>query len=228
MGYCDVSVLVTCFNKEEFLNDCLESIKRQTKTPRDVILVHDGCENPQAHAIAETIILKENNGVAYARERAVHDSNGKLLLFVDGDDVLSPDYIEKMVNVISNGADIAYPDTFLWASRDSKLVELPDELDAKFVTDMQKVVIPISSMMKREVYDKVKGFRKIEVLEDLDFFMRALAEGFIFKKANTLLWYRQIEGTRNKIDYIKRKRLFDEIMSQFVITKEKIAYAQTI
>ncbi len=104
----DVSIIVTCFNKEEYLKDALDSVFRQTKQPKEVILVHDGCSEAQSYINTETVILKRNYGVSYARHKGFINSTGKLLLFLDGDDVLSPDYVEKTILTIYDGADIAY------------------------------------------------------------------------------------------------------------------------
>lgn len=220
----DISVLITCFNKEKFLDECVVSILRQTKLPKEIIIVHDGCENPMAHAKASTIILPKNMGVSKARHEAFRFSVGKLILFVDADDVLSPDYLERMVRVIIKKADIAYPDLYVWADKDSRLVVTPKKLTPKFVHDFRRVVIPVSCLMKREVYEKLHGFKEWVVLEDLDFWIRAMCNDYTFKKAETLLWYRRAGGTRNTLDINKRKEVIEQIYAQFKFTKDKISY----
>lgn len=218
----DVSVLVCCYNKEEYLNECIESIKRQSKTAREIILVHDGCDAPAAHIAATTIILPDNRGVVAARDEAFRYSRGELILFVDGDDILSPDYLEKMWRVIAKGADVAYPDLFIWNGPHSSLSITPKKITPEFVRDFKRVVIPVTSLMKREIYTKVGGFRVWPVLEDLDFWVRAMCNGYIFRKAETLLWYRRVPGTRNTLDLAERKKTLDKIMEQFTFTKDTI------
>jgi glycosyltransferase involved in cell wall biosynthesis len=211
---CDVSVIVTCYNKEKYMEEALESVKRQTRQPKEVILIHDACDNPMAHALATTIILPENVGVSQARDVGVKFSTGKLILFLDADDVLSPDYLEKMVLTISKGADITYPDLFIWQGEDSSLSVPPKTLDAAYLKKNELIPIPVTSMMKREVYEEVGGFKEMPVLEDLDFFARAMCKGYIFKKTETLLWYRRYEGTRNDQDWSLRKKVLSEIINQ--------------
>lgn len=210
----EVSVLITCFNKEKYLAECVASVLRNTKQPKEIIIVHDGCDNPMHHVGVDSIFLKQNYGVAHARDVAFKYSTGKLILFLDADDVISPDYIEKMAWAIFKGADIAYPDIFVWAGKESKLAKIPKKITIKFVKDFEKVAIPVTSLMKREVYEKLGGFKKMDVLEDLDFFVRALKEGFVFKKTETLLWYRRYEGTRNSVDRNTKKMIIQEIMKQ--------------
>jgi glycosyltransferase involved in cell wall biosynthesis len=218
----NVSIIVNCFNKEPYLDDCISSILRQTKQPKSIVVVHDSCSNVGVHLKADNIVLKENHGVARARHEGFRFTDGSLVLFVDGDDVLSPDYLEKMTLVIAKGADIAYPDLFIWSGKDSRTTIMPKKIDPKFVQDKEKVVIPVTCLMKREVYEKVGGFREWSVLEDVDFWIRAMCSGYIFKKAETLLWYRQLPDARNKIDLVKRKEVLTKILAQFTFTKDKV------
>jgi glycosyltransferase involved in cell wall biosynthesis len=222
----DVSVLITCFEKEKYLSECVNSITRQTKLPKEIIIVHDGCSEPMAHAKADTIIFKENRGIVTARDEAFRYSRGKLVLFVDGDDIISPDYIEKMCLALAEGADISYPDIFHWADLNSKLTVTPNQITPQFVKDFQRVVIPVTCLMGREVYEKLGGFREFLVLEDLDFWIRALCKGYTFKKAETLLWYRHYPGTRNSMEMSKKKDIMQKILDQFTFEEDKV-YVKT-
>lgn len=210
----NLSVLITCFNKEKYLDDAISSVLRQTRLPKEIIVVHDGCENPMHHVAATTLILKENVGVAKARHKAFEQSTCPLILFLDADDVLSPDYLEKMATSIYLGADVTYPDLYLWADVGSRLTITPDEITKGFVKNFKKVAIPVTSMMKREVFERLGGFKEMEVLEDLDFWIRALKEGYIFKKSQTLIWYRQLKGNRNTLDIKKKRQVLKEIIKQ--------------
>jgi len=226
MNVVDCSILIPCFNKEEFLDECISSIARQTKQPKEIILVHDQCDEPKAHALADTIILRDNVGVAKVRDIAFKYSTSPLVLFLDADDVLSPDYLEKMILVLADGADIIYPDTFFWdwQGEGSSIFVTPDDLTPAYVKKHKRTTLPVTCLMKREVYEKVGGFREFPVLEDLDFFLRAMCNDYTFKKAQTLLWYRQTQGTRNSADHRKKREVYDQILSQFQITDKKITY----
>jgi len=221
MSFVDVSVLVTCFNKEAYLAESIDSVFRQTKSPKEIILVHDGCYEAQAYDDVETIILRRNYGVAYARQKAFLNSTGKLILFLDGDDVLSPDYIENTILTIYDGADIAYSNTYFWGSSPS-VVNTPQELTPEYVFEHKKTTINSASLIKREVYEQLQGFRELKAHEDVDFYLRALSENFILKKANTLLWYRQIPGSRSRYEGVEEKTVFNKILDQFTITEQKV------
>lgn len=218
----DVSVLITCFNKEKYLDECVSSVLRQSKEPREIIVVHDECENPMHHAAVTTIMLPKNLGVARARQEAFRFSVGKLVLFLDGDDILSPDYLEKMTQRIADGADIVYPDIYFFGDSGKKLSVLTETVEPALVAKLERLPIPVTSLMKREVYETLGGFGKWEVLEDLDFWLRAMCNGYTFGKAETLLWYRQEGVKRNAMDLGKKTRIMREILDQFVIEDNTI------
>lgn len=223
----DCSILITCKDKEEFLDECISSVARQTKEPKEIILVHDQCEEPKAHALADTVILRDHVGVAKARDVAFKASTGKLILFLDADDVISPDYLEKMILTIASGADVVYPDTFFWHENpaNSTIYISPDVIDAKFVNEHAKTTLPVTCLMKRGVYETVGGFKEFPILEDLEFFLQAMCNDYTFKKAQTLLWYRQIQSTRNGVDERIKAKVKKDILSKFKITDKEVSHA---
>ena len=212
----DVSAIVTCYKKEEYLQECIDSIKRNTKQAKEIIVVHDACPHPKLIEGVTNIVLPENLGVCLARDVGFRLSTGLLILFVDGDDVLSPDYIEKMVLTITDeGADITYPDVFIWAGEKSSLSIYPNRFTLKQIMENNKTLTPpVTSLMKREVYENLGGFRNLSVLEDLDFFIRALRKGYKFVKSQTLLWYRRSGDTRNSAPLVVRKRVLKDILGK--------------
>lgn len=221
MSTVDVSVLITCHNKEAYLDECISSVLDQSYKPKEIILVHDCCDEPAHHASGTSIMLPKNVGVVKARDVAVKYSTGLFILFLDADDKISPDYIEKMIAL---NADIAYPDMFLWYvhgkyTGQNKLVSTPG-ISAKLM--YHHCQIPVTCLMRREVYEKLGGFRHFDVYEDWDFWLRAMIAGFKFKKAQTLLWYRQIYGSRNRQEDEKRRITFFKIRDQYIVKRNKI------
>lgn len=217
-----LSAIVNCYNKEEWLIECIDSILRQTLRPSEIILVHDACKKPAHYQRCKSIMLPENVGVAQARDVGVKSSKGEYLLFVDADDVLSPDYIEKMW---ACKADIAYPDLFIWYQhgkyKGKNGLRIPKQVTPKSILSFDSI-IPVTSLMKREVYTSLGGFNEMPVFEDWEFFLRAMEAGYTFKKANTLLWYRQTNDSRNRIDISHREKIYKQITSKYEIKDGKL------
>lgn len=218
----DVSVIVTAYNKPaEQVIECMNSIKDQTEPVKEVILVDDCSQTPTAHALATTIILPQNVGVARARDIGVRMSTGRLLLFVDADDKLAPDFIEQCGKVIAK-CDIAYPNVLLFgAVEKNRLVESPPVLKPKHLLGRSNKIL-VTSMMHRRVYETLGGFRPLPIYEDWDFWIRALCNGYTFKRANTLLYYRQNLSSRNHASQELRTKVVDQITAPYTIVNGKV------
>lgn len=224
MSRANLSIIVTNYNKPpEQLMECMESIKAQTVEPLEVILVDDCSKDPRAHALATSIILPKNVGVAKARDVGVQMSRGKLLLFVDADDKLAPDFIQQCGKVIAKGADIAYPNMLLFDGIPrNKLVENPSKITGSYLLG-RKTSIPVTSMMWRHVYEKLGGFDpKLPIFEDWDFWIRAACNGYTFKRANTLLWYRQNKDSRNHGNQDLKTRTHYKITAPYEVVAGRV------
>ena len=99
-----VSIIIPIYNVEKDLFKCLESISRQTMHNIEVILINDGSTD-YSYQIAEKYVKKDprfslysqkNVGLGETRNRGINLAKGKYLAFVDSDDFLDKDYIEKL------------------------------------------------------------------------------------------------------------------------------------
>ena len=109
-----ISVIVPVYNVEEYLEECLESIRKQTYQNIEVILVNDGSTDG-SQAICEhfcqidkrfRLINQKNQGQSVARNRGLKESLGEYIMFVDSDDVVSLGLLEQLMKYMSNGSDI--------------------------------------------------------------------------------------------------------------------------
>ena len=109
-----ISVIVPVYNVEEYLEECLESIKNQTYSNIEVILVNDGSTD-NSQAICERycqqdprfhLINQENQGQSVARNNGVAASTGELITFVDSDDVVSAKYLENLYAYMTEEIDL--------------------------------------------------------------------------------------------------------------------------
>ena len=218
----DLSIICTSYDKPpEQIIECMDSIKVQTVSPKEVILVDDCSKDPRAHAFAISILLPTNVGVAKARDIGVKMSVGRLLLFLDADDKLAPDFIEQCGRVI-NHADIAYPNVLKFGAIEKpKLVDSPREITPKYITGKSCGLV-VTSMMHRHVYEKLNGFRELPVYEDWDFWVRAMFNGYKFARANTLLHYRQNLKSRNHLSLEKKTDIHRKMIAPFKVVNDKL------
>lgn len=112
-----ISIIVPVYNVESYLEKCLDSIAVQTYPNLEVIIVDDASTDQSGRlcdvyaardARMQVVHLPVNQGVSAARNEAVIRANGKYVTFIDSDDYVEPDLLEKLyVNLIENNADIS-------------------------------------------------------------------------------------------------------------------------
>lgn len=100
-----ISVVVPLYNKERYILRCLESIRRQTFSDYEVIVVDDGSSD-RGGALAAAFpdprfraVRQKNGGVSAARNRGISESRGTLIAFLDGDDEWEPGFLEAVAGL---------------------------------------------------------------------------------------------------------------------------------
>lgn len=110
----DVMIIVPVYNVEKYLDQCIDSILGQkTNYTFQAVFVNDGATDGSGEILKlritspHMVINQDNRGVAAARNAALQHINGRYVLFLDSDDYLDQDTIEKLVSTADiTGADI--------------------------------------------------------------------------------------------------------------------------
>lgn len=111
-----ISIIVPVYKVERYLKECLNSIKCQTYSDWECILVDDGSPDGSGKICDEyasidsrfRVIHRKNGGVSAARNTALVEAKGKYISFVDSDDYIYPCYLETLLNMLEkSGADVA-------------------------------------------------------------------------------------------------------------------------
>lgn len=103
-----VSIIVPVYNVEDYLSQCLNSIINQTYKNIEVIIVNDGSTDNSSNIIEKfkifnnniIVINQKNGGLSVARNVGLSYATGKYILYVDSDDYLELECVEKIVNKI--------------------------------------------------------------------------------------------------------------------------------
>jgi len=104
-----VSILIPAYNAEEFIADAIRSAIAQTWRHKEIIVVDDGstdgtAEVARGFASKNVVVLsKENQGAAAARNLAFQLSQGEYVQWLDADDLLAPDKIERQFAALCEG-----------------------------------------------------------------------------------------------------------------------------
>ncbi|WP_405327036.1 glycosyltransferase family 2 protein [Fibrobacter sp.] len=145
-----VTIIVGIYNSGKFLRKGLESLKTQTWTNVEILLMDDGstddsgsiCDEFAASDKRFIPIHKKNSGVCDSRNKALDLASGDYVCFMDGDDWFSPDFVEYMMNIIhSTHTKIALSD-HLFTTRDQVQI-IDDRIE---VQDCNRVIADIIYM----------------------------------------------------------------------------------
>lgn len=99
-----VSVIVPVYNVEKYIHRCITSIINQSYSELEIILVDDGSSDSSGlicdeYALKDKrikVIHKKNGGLGYARNSGLDCATGKYVTFIDSDDYVEQDMIEKL------------------------------------------------------------------------------------------------------------------------------------
>lgn len=111
-----VSIVVPVYQVKEYIGECVESLLAQTYTNLEILLVDDGstdgsgaiCDEYAARDSRVRVVHQENQGLSAARNTGIEHARGECLAFVDSDDVVMNEFIEKLYELLEKyQADIA-------------------------------------------------------------------------------------------------------------------------
>lgn len=215
-----VSVVVSAYNLEKYLDECLDSIKKQTFDEFECIIVNDGSTD-KTTAIAGRyskqdarfrLINKDHGGVSTARNAGFDAARGEYIVFLDGDDFFSPKLLEGLYRKTHKpGIDIGVcnytsyyhsmkkygPPRIDFRRLNHKVFSYQDEPDNIFAV----CTLMFWNKMFRIDFLKEQGLRNDESLhraQDIEFVGHALiaAKAITYTK-ESLVFYRTDTGASN-------------------------------
>lgn len=189
-----VAVIVPAYGVAHLVGEALESLLRQTLRDWECIVIDDGAPDDVAGAVRPYLgdprirfIHSANGGVSAARNRAIAASCAPLITLLDGDDLLRPDYLSTMVEILDANPQVRFATCnariFGAVSRERTCVEckqgtgdgtygsLADVLDRSFN-------VYIGTTFRRADFDSVGGFdTTMAQSEDFDLWVRLMMLG---------------------------------------------------
>ena len=113
-----VSVIMPSFNTEKYINDSINSVLRQTYDNFELIIVDDCSSDNSVEVIKKygdfrirLIVNTSNKGAAFSRNRALRESKGEWIAFLDSDDIWEPNKLEEQIKfMIESNCWFSYTD----------------------------------------------------------------------------------------------------------------------
>ena len=172
-----ISVVVPIYNVSQYLSQCIDSILTQSYQDLEIILVNDGstdecpllCDEYKGKDSRVRVVHKKNRGLSDARNAGLRIAKGEWIYFVDSDDWLDSDAIQKLYpfavenkcDVVQGGLYYAYHDHLLYRKAGKK--------------EQKRTVLERNDAMRELIInDRVKNFAwgklyKADLIRDLPF-----------------------------------------------------------
>lgn len=193
-GFADlVSVVVPCYNKGPFVRETLASVLAQTDVPLEVVVVDDVSTDDSWAAITEfaddprvtALRLPRNRGSTYTRNHGASIARGRAIMFLDGDDVLTPGTLAALRAALVDAPDgIAagrwrklHREGDAWVARPSGKPMQPPGGDPVRAWLAGWYVPPCAVLWSRAAFDRTGGWGEMGPWDDAHIMMRALLHG---------------------------------------------------
>jgi len=242
-----VSVIVSVYNLEEYIGECIESILNQTFSDFELIVVDDGSTDNSFRIIEQyakldarvVAVYQENQGVTYARNNGVRHATGDYIMFSDGDDYYGEDMIETLYNtmleqdvemVLNQSYYKVYKEKIevhsskipvgLYTYENKKMQHMLENLWDEKNGSANVVSFLWLNLYKKEVFEKVQLAipQDITFHEDSTCIYALLAEiDKIFVMDRPLYYYRMREGSSS---ISLKTRYLTDLNERYVFVKE--------
>ncbi len=195
-----VSVIVTCYNLGEYLGEALESLKIQTYSPIEVIVVDDGSTESKTKETIKKLQEKykdfkfysiSNRGVGGARNFGIIKSRGEYVCVLDADDIFKPKYIEKCVEFLESNAKHTIVTTYAKTFGKEEINWKTEGYNKAKLCTIN--LLHVSSLFRRKVFDAIGGYcRTLSGYQDWDYWLGAVERGFSWGLVSEQLFHYRI------------------------------------
>lgn len=219
-----VSVIIPCYNHQNYVEKSLKSVLNQTYKNIEIIVIDDGSKDNSVNILKELqkvnhfiLECQENMGVCKTLNKAISMSKGKYIAILASDDYWDLSKIEKQVKVLetSENSEFCFTQALEFDSNTNKKINIfpKKPLSGNVLNNVFiRQHVPAGSMIfSRKLFDKLNGFDETLKEEDWDFVIRSAANTKFIGIKEPLFFYRSHETnimkTRGRKDIFKQKVL---------------------
>ncbi|MBF0409571.1 MAG: glycosyltransferase family 2 protein [Candidatus Riflebacteria bacterium] len=215
----EISIISACYNHGKYINEMLDSVFSQTFDNFEVVIADDGSDR-DTRKILESInrqkvkvLFLKHRGPSEARNSAISNSRGSLILNLDSDDKIAPTLLEKGKRVFENNqnAGIVYADMEFFGAQTGLFCLKPFSM----VDMLRDNLIHSTIFFRKKDWERSGGYCSefYSGLEDYDFLLSLLELGVdVFKIPEVLCYYRKYMNL-DKCRSGKRKKSREKMIS---------------
>ena len=162
-----VSVIIPVYKVEKYIHECVESVKAQSYSNLEIILVDDGSpDNCPAicdeYACADKrikVVHKKNGGLSSARNAGLDVASGKYVMFTDSDDFIDNDMVEELLAIAEgNNLDVVGSSIKKYCNKQTKII--PDGLTSELTVFQNREALKWMLLTKIDVASWNKLFKR--------------------------------------------------------------------
>ncbi|MEE0840662.1 MAG: glycosyltransferase family 2 protein [Acutalibacteraceae bacterium] len=243
-----VSLIIPVYNVEDYLEKCLTSVEKQTYNQAEVIIVNDGSPD-NSYKIIDKFVARnenfisykiENSGLGGARNFGLTKANGEYIVFLDSDDYISEDCLQKFIDaaekndsdiVVCNSCDVDENGTVIRYSKNNvcnlttSLSEIPEILlnrPCAWAKMYRKSLFEDLSYASREWYEDLRltpklflKAKRITYIEDSLFFY-VQRTGSIMNSANAHRNLEILTAFDDLISHFKKNDAYEEFKEELL------------
>lgn len=197
-----VSIITPVYNSEKYIGNTIKSVLEQTYVNWEMIIADDCSKDNTAEVVKQFtdsrlkyFKLDKNSGAAIARNEALDRARGKIIAFLDADDMWKPQKLEMQLKfMLTENIGFSFTGYEIMREKGNKVVKVPKTLN--YDQFMKNTVIgTLTVMLNREIVGEV---RLVNVKKDHDSmtWAKLLREGNLaFGLNESLAYYRKVEGS---------------------------------
>ena len=206
-----VTVVIPAYNSAHYIPQTLDSIKAQTFSDYEVIVVNDGSDDRveleralESHALPIIYLSQENKGVSAARNAAIKIARGEFYAQIDADDQWLPNYLEVQLGILKGHPDVTlvYPNATIIGDESEPGLEFmemsPSDGEVNFESLVRQRCVVMTSVTARMSAIRKAGMfdEDLRGCEDFDLWLRlAKNGGRIVYHRQPLALYRRHAGS---------------------------------
>lgn len=225
-----VSVIIPVFNREKFIADILTLLKKQNYRPLEVIIVDDASSDNTVSEINSFIknntdkqfnlLLyknKNNRGACYCRNYGIYHSNGKYIQFLDSDDFLDNDKINKQVKSLENNNSKLAISDYKYVKNNKVIKECKNNGNLFKKISLGWSIYTSSPLIDSSLIKKKLNWNeKIHFLQDKDFLFKVLmlSGEYIYVPGYTSYYVQHSEKQISDLYLVKKPQFFTIIYSR--------------
>lgn len=226
-----ISVIITCFNLGNYLEEAVVSIKEySSSSDYEIILVNDGSTDESTIHILEGIAREDpavlvlnqpNMGLAKARNNGIKIAKGKYIIPLDADNKLRPEFIKQTIGVLDSNKeiDIVFGDAQFFGNKNSLRKGKAFDISEMVLNNY----IDACAGFRKSVWEKLGGYDEnmpVMGFEDWDLWLRMAVLGHQFQYVDKTFFDYRVRDNSMLSDAWKERPL----LLEYIFNKKELRH----